>query len=127
METQNKKRTSLSLKEALALTKEISLKATVDAALRTKKMTKVRLCQLLGVHRDFLRHALKNKPSIPLLLALSSHLDVNLIMIYSRLTPDALHTTTAEMVLQIEIDGMGKEIKQHLDTIEMLKGLIRGK
>ena len=127
MDTQNKKRTALSLEEAKALTKGISLKATVDASIRAKKLTKVRLCQLLGVQKDFLNYALNHKPTIALLLALSSHLDVNLVMIYSRLTPDALHTTTAEMVLQIEIDGMSKEIKQHLDTIEMLKGLIRGK
>ena len=115
----------ITLKEAVKLTNQIALSDVVKFHAKRKSYSFTLLSRRLDVNHNFVKLAVKQPPKIHLLLALSGHLDINLIQPYERFLPEHLQSTSKEILLQQEIDRLNVELAKTKEILEVVKDFAR--
>ena len=106
---------ALTKKHIAEQARRINLPLVVKMLAQRNETTVHHLSQIMGNDGSFLSRALRRKDHhISLLIALSIHLQTNLLENYFQLLPENIRTTKAEKQLLQQIDEMEKQLIEEL-------------
>ena len=113
------------LKDAEEKLKALNLAAIVMKTAETKNLNFAKLSKLMHKSDSFVSARLgRKKLSMPILFALSQHLQTNLFEPYTNLLPEAVRATAHEKQLQLQITDLQKQLDDMRKERDLLKEIV---
>lgn len=119
---------ALTKKHIAEQARRINLPLVVKVKARQNETSIHHLSLIMGNDGNFLSRTLRRKDHhISLLIALSLHLQTNLLEQYFQLLPENLRATKTEKQLQLQMDEMEKQLMEVIKERDWLKQVVAAK
>ena len=117
--------TGITIKEAEKRIDEVNLPAIIKQKVNESNKNMTKLSKLLGRELSYMAQQLERKNvNVPLLYALSNHLNVNLFEPFLNLLPEDVRVTQKEKELQQQIADLQKQLDDTKRERDLLKEIL---